>query len=186
LGNEPDSEEAAVTDELRDRIRQQFGPGIPEKVYRDVEVPIAGARRTAVDTRPAELTQPLTLRIPWSCLISDNDKHVVEKGTGRRFTTPEYKNAQARIRLLAGDALEGRPAASGPMAFVARVWMPDRRRHDVLNFGKCTIDSLTGLVFVDDSQLHDVRWIRAGVDVDQPRAELTISPLPPAVTGRSA
>jgi Holliday junction resolvase RusA-like endonuclease len=36
---------------------------------------------------------------------------------------------------------------------------------------------MAGTIFEDDSQLHDVRWIRAGVDVDAPRCELTITPL---------
>jgi hypothetical protein len=34
----------STPDELRGRIREQFGDGIPERSYRDGEVPIVGAR----------------------------------------------------------------------------------------------------------------------------------------------
>jgi Holliday junction resolvase RusA-like endonuclease len=57
--------------------------------------------------------------------------------------------------------------------------VPDNhpRRHDAVNFAKCTHDALEKLVYTTDHWLYDVRWIRAGVDVDHPRAELTITPL---------
>jgi hypothetical protein len=39
-------------------------------------------------------------------------------------------------------------------------------------------DALEGVVYTKDRWLDDVRWYRAGVDVDAPRAEITISPIP--------
>jgi Holliday junction resolvase RusA-like endonuclease len=78
--------------------------------------------------------------------------------------------------------MDGRPAAACPLRLEARVYVPDNRVHDVVNFSKCVHDALKGTVFTDDQWLHDVRWIRAGVDVDAPRCELTITPLCPAST----
>lgn len=122
---------------------------------------------------------PVRLRIPWSALISDNVKHLTDTKTGRRYCTTEYRDARKRVRALASDAMHGRPPAECPLALVGRIWLPNNRRHDVHNYGKCLADALTGVVFADDSWLYDTRWIRAGVDVDAPRCELTITPLTP-------
>jgi Holliday junction resolvase RusA-like endonuclease len=132
---------------------------------------------------PAECpTAPILLRIPWSALVSDNAKsRAALRGTTATIVlTPAYREAKQRIRALCQDVMAGRPPLTIPLALEARVWVPDRHRRDVVNFSKALHDALTGTVFLDDSQLHDVRWLRAGVDVDAPRAELTITPIPAA------
>jgi hypothetical protein len=121
---------------------------------------------------------PINLRIPWSALVSDNAKYGVLKG--KLIAQKPYREAKRAIGALARDVMQGRPPAAIPLQLVAKVYVPDRRVHDVVNFSKCVHDSLKGTVFVDDQWLHDIRWIRAGVDVDAPRCELTISPLTPS------
>lgn len=126
---------------------------------------------------------PLSLTIPWSCLISDNVKmRAAMRGTMEHpkatvVLTPEYRKARDRIGALARDRMGAAQPAAVPLALVARVYVPDNRVHDVVNFSKAVHDAMKGTVFVDDQWLHDARWIRAGVDVDAPRAEITITSL---------
>lgn len=128
---------------------------------------------------------PLSLTIPWSCLVSDNVKmRAAMRGTMEHpkatvVLTTEYRKARDRIGALARDRMGSAKPAAIPLALVARVYVPDNRVHDVVNFSKAVHDALKGTVFVDDQWLYDARWIRAGVDVDAPRAEICISPLTP-------
>lgn len=52
-------------------------------------------------------------------------------------------------------------------------------RNSCSDYAKLVHDALTGLAFVDDSQLDDVHWIRAGVDIDRPRLSLELTALAP-------
>ena len=160
--------------------RAAFG-GLPGAGF-VVETANSGATTTLVSVRfEGPLLLPVRLRIPWSALVSDNDKYTVNpRKRGSLILTPEYREAKRRIAALAVGAMQDRPAAQCPLALVARVWLPNRRKHDVCNFSKCVHDALAGIVYQDDMWLHDMRWIRAGVDVDAPRCELTITPLTPA------
>jgi Holliday junction resolvase RusA-like endonuclease len=126
---------------------------------------------------------PLSLTIPWSCLISDNVKlRAAIRGTMEHprptvVLTPEYRKARDRIGALARDRMGSAQPAAIPLKLEARVYVPDNRVHDVVNFSKAVHDAMKGSVFVDDQWLYDSRWIRAGVDVDAPRAEISIIPL---------
>lgn len=128
----------------------------------------------------APLLFPICLTLPWSALISEN-RRFASRGS-RIFMTAPYKAARAtakKIGLAAMTASDGKlfPPLARPLALVARVWFPDNRIHDAPNFAGATHNALKKIVFADDAWLHDVRWIRAGVDVDAPRAEIDIRPL---------
>jgi Holliday junction resolvase RusA-like endonuclease len=131
---------------------------------------------------------PLELTLPWSHLVSDNQRHgAIVRLVGPNHTptpllimTAAYREAKGKIMKLARAQLAGAEPVAIPLKLEARVWLPGGRgKHDVCNFAKAVHDALQEIVYVDDQYLHDVRWIRAGVDVDHPRAELTISPLTP-------
>lgn len=126
----------------------------------------------------APLVLPLLLTVPWSALVSDNDKYAPAlRGTKPVIIlTERYRKAKQRVQEVARDVVRGAPLAI-PLALHARVWVPDNRPgHDVCNFAKCCHDALEGIVYVRDEWLHDPRWTRAGVDVDRPRAEIRITP----------
>jgi Holliday junction resolvase RusA-like endonuclease len=131
---------------------------------------------TALVLPPQTITRSISLRIPWSALVSDNAKYGVVNG--KLIAQKPYRAAKKAIASLAQDAMAGRPPAECPLALHARVWMPDNRRHDLTNSCKIVHDALEGTIYTDDVWLHRVTWERAGVDVDAPRCELTISPLP--------
>jgi Holliday junction resolvase RusA-like endonuclease len=120
---------------------------------------------------------PITLRIPWSALVSDNALYVVREG--KRYRTAEYKAAQKAVASLARDTMRGRPLYDAPLAITFRFWVPNGQRRDVHNFIAGLADSLKGVVWTDDHWLHEGTWRLVGRDIDAPRAELTISPLSP-------
>lgn len=120
---------------------------------------------------------PITIRIPWSCLIRDNAR-VGPRGEGRIGTTKEYREAKRKIAERVKETVGEVELLAVPLALVGRVWLPTAQtRNDVHNFAKAVHDALQGVLIVNDSWLWDTRWIRAGVDVDSPRCELTITPL---------
>lgn len=165
--------------------------GVPRDKARQVAGLAAEPRERAAFLRVVgpELAFPIRFVLPWSALASDNDKYVAQirrKDGGVPFPfitlTEKYRAAKNSAKARAAEAMtvEGQrfPALASPLSLVARVWVPDNRPgHDVANFAKCAHDALEGVVYAKDEWLHDVRWIRAGVDVDRPRAELEIAPL---------
>jgi hypothetical protein len=125
---------------------------------------------------PEAITWPVRLRLPWSVLISDGDRHAVMNG--RLISKQHYREAKSRIRSMARLAVAGAAPAEIPLRLEAAVWLPDNRVHDVVNFAKIVHDGCSTVIYTDDRWLYDARWYRAGVDVDAPRCELTITPIP--------
>ena len=117
---------------------------------------------------------PVTLVLPWSCLISDN-RH--RGPVSSRADAAAYKLARTRAHAEAAEQWGPRAPFSGRIALVARIFLPNAQRRDVGNFAKCLKDALSGVAYADDVQVVDERWIRAAIDVDRPRAEVTIEEL---------
>ncbi len=134
-------------------------------------------------TLRSRITLPFRIVIPWSLLCSDNEKDVGSltmrggKPIPRKVMSARYKTAKNAVAdkatLIAGPSLP----LTIPLAMHVEVWLPPARRNDALNFAKCVNDALEGIVYANDNQLHDSRWIRRGVDIDSPRAEITITAL---------
>jgi Holliday junction resolvase RusA-like endonuclease len=179
-----------VSDDLRERIRAQYGDGIPERVFRtrgDIARPVelghfncAGEYKMPEQAKPA-IAWPVTLHLPWSTLVSDNEKFraMLRGDQAIMVIKRPYREASDRIHQLAMSKAAGAQPAAEPLQLVARVWFPDNNVRDMTNWSKLVFDALKGAVYEDDRWLHDVRWIRMGTDVDAPRAEITITPLLP-------
>lgn len=136
--------------------------------------------RPSVSDLPA-IQWPVRLTLPWSCLISDNCRYAagMHRQGGGLLLTRDYRRCRGQIREKARAALGEIALADYPVALVARVWVPDETRaHDVCNFAKAVHDALQGTLVANDRWLWDTRWIHAGADIDAPRAEITITPLP--------
>jgi hypothetical protein len=156
----------------------------PPATGADTFTPHDHATARPVPEAPA-IVWPLRFTLPWSHLVSDNCRFAAgtERRGGGLLLTTDYRRCRGLIRDKVRDLL-GHPAPSPvaiPLRLEARVWVPDEARaHDVCNFAKAVHDSLQGVVVTNDRWLWDTRWIHAGADVDAPRAELTITPLPAA------
>lgn len=128
----------------------------------------------------ADLRTELVLCLPWSHLLADNRKYAPALTKQRKATmilTADYRTAKRRAVNTLTVQMGGAPPFKGPVEVVARLWEPDRqRRRDLTNLAKLVQDAMNGIAYTDDSMIDDVRWIRAGVDVDRPRLDLTITP----------
>lgn len=129
------------------------------------EAPVVGVRR---------------VRLPWSVLVPDNRKHqpARDSAKGGIMLTPEYRQAKERAKAIVAQQLQDAPPLTGDVRLEARVYLPNlSRARDVANLSKLVHDVLSGLAYGDDRQIAKTTWERAGVDVDAPRCELTITSL---------
>lgn len=129
---------------------------------------------------------PLTITLPWSCLVSENKRFVpaLRGAKAVLVMTDEYRVAKAKTDSIARHVLLGHAlpvfAKGVAVAVESVVWAPrDYNLPDVTNFAKATHDALQEITYEKDAQVHDSRWRYAGVDIDRPRAELTITPMEP-------
>lgn len=67
------------------------------------------------------------------------------------------------------------PALTGDLEVDVRLFFGRRSKHDIDNFNKILFDALSGIVWVDDSQI--IRSItEKGYDKENPRIEITVKP----------
>jgi hypothetical protein len=167
----------------RRRAREEAASVAREPLLREVVHREVVDRLAPYTTAAAEgWVWPLRFTLPWSHLCSD-DKHytativtVGDRQVAKIVRRQEYRDALARVRKLVGPLQQAAPVAF-PLALVARVYVPDNRPgHDVPNFAKNCHDALEGIVYTLDQWLYSAHWRRVGVDIDRPRAEITITP----------
>jgi Holliday junction resolvase RusA-like endonuclease len=142
------------------------------------------AGRVGVEVARAAMSFPVTLTLVWSALCSDNYRFKASMVNGsngekqpRLVHDARYATARDRIEHAARKAVNGAGPVAVPLELHARVWTPGGRVHDVVNFAKVVHDSLEKIVYENDRWLHRVVWENVGVDIDAPRAEITITPL---------
>ena len=116
----------------------------------------------------------MVLIFPWTFVVGDNHRLMARQRGRGLVMAPRYRKAKRDLAQLAALQWGGQAALKGDLRLTASCWFPDRRRRDVANYAKATQDALTGICFVDDSQLADVRWIRAGIDKDNARIEIQL------------
>lgn len=131
-----------------------------------------------------EVRLPCRFTIPWSLLISDNDRQVAGMRAGKpiMLTRSSYTQAKNKIVEIATRATECGIPVKKPLEFVGKVYPPKATRVDPTNFAKLVQDALSCVVYSDDKWLWRVVWERHPADVDQPRAEITITALPGATS----
>lgn len=114
--------------------------------------------------------------LPFSALVPDNQRHgvVVIGGKPRILLTSKYRKAKEQVVLLLWAQQGKEPMLRGELGMLARMYVPDKRRRDVLNYSKLVNDSLAHVAYEDDSQLRDVRWVHGGIDREDPRLEIEL------------
>lgn len=137
----------------------------------------------AVERVAPVLTFPVRIVLPWSALCSDNERECPSLTKRHGETVPimvktsRFKSAREAVRTIARLAMAGAKPATQPLALVGKLYTPTQRRVDATNFAKGVQDALSKIVYVDDAQLQDVRWVKVAMDIDHPRAEIEIRPL---------
>lgn len=130
------------------------------------------AMRLAPSPRVWSTPSPIRLALPWAVVCPDNRKYV----GGRMALTDRYRRSKVAIAGLAREAWPHGPR-DGRLAITAVVHAPDRKRRDLANLAKGLHDALEGVLYHDDAQLDDVRYVRGAIDRARPRVELTVSTL---------
>lgn len=118
-------------------------------------------------------TAPLVL--PWPCLAHDNHRLCVIHGQ-MRLSNP-YRKAKEQIARRA-ELWWRRSILAGDVHLLARFWFPDLRKRDAGNYRKALLDALSGVVYGDDQQVIDERYVRVDIDRANPRCEVWISDAP--------
>lgn len=160
-------------------LREASQAGISVIKLRERNAARSGSPTTVEANIPHPNHWPVKIVLPWSTLVSDNDRLGVMNG--QKIKTKVAREAMKRIRSIAESAVpEGFRAAAYPVALEAKVYFPRNSAvGDAPNFAKHVHDSLEGIVYQNDRWLYDARWRRAGSDIDHPRAEITITLLAP-------
>lgn len=65
---------------------------------------------------------------------------------------------------------------TGPLDINIKLHFKTRRKHDIDNYGKILLDSLTGIVWEDDVQIQTMR-VSKWIDQENPRIEIEIEKL---------
>lgn len=157
----------------------------------DVRAMLAGARGPSTSGAFRHVSEPtpkFIVELPWDLLVSDNVKYqpstrrVGARIVSRQVLTPAYRQARRRAQAEVTAAL--RSAGLEPpifprgvrLAFRAVVFEPDRSRdRDIVNFAKLVQDALSKLVYWDDSQIDDARWIRSALpEPIRPHLEIAV------------
>lgn len=120
---------------------------------------------------------PITLVIPFGILTSDNGRDKFMLARGKLILTGKYRDRKAAVKLTAGAQYRG-ALVECPVHIATVLYEPDRRRRDIANYNKFVNDALSGVVYVDDSQIDRVTNVRGPVDRANPRIEITITQLP--------
>lgn len=134
---------------------------------------------TPIDTKSirrslSEDPMTVTLTLPWPLLISDNRRHGLIRG--RIVLSADYRTAKVTGGWLAQGAMKGADPLKGRLAMLCTLYEPNTsRKRDLLNLSKIVQDIMNDVVYQDDSQLDDVRWVRGAVDADNPRLEITVT-----------
>lgn len=123
----------------------------------------------------------VTIVVPFKHLVPDNAKHMAiamrtkgGKVSPRMVLTPRYRAAKEAIQAVARRAMQDTNLATEDVALHAKLYVPDKRRRDASNLCKICHDCLTGIVLDDDSQIKVATWENAGLDRENPRAEITV------------
>ncbi|WP_288076990.1 RusA family crossover junction endodeoxyribonuclease [Pseudomonas sp.] len=102
------------------------------------------------------MTDTIKLELPWPPSVNRYYRTVL----GRMLISKEGREYRKAIEQLVSVPV----MFTGRVAVTVECHAPDRRRRDLDNLGKCLFDSLTHAgVWEDDSQIDDMRIVRAGV-----------------------
>jgi|SRR5690625_2880265 len=122
----------------------------------------------------------VSLKLPWEVLASVNQR--VNRVGDRLRLTHTYRSRLAAAEILVLSQVRGYrprfPRFTGPVSLHLSFFEPDKRRRDPNNLVKLIEDSMSGVVYADDSQIHRMSWERSGIDRKEPRVEIRVEALP--------
>jgi Holliday junction resolvase RusA-like endonuclease len=104
--------------------------------------------------------------------LPPSTNHIYGRSRGGVFMNERSRRAKEAIGWEARSQYRGKPL-TGPLKVSVALYWPDRRKHDVDNI-KVLLDALTGIAWLDDGQIEDLRITKA-YDKEKPRVEIAVS-----------
>ena len=111
----------------------------------------------------------ITLVLPYPPTVN----HMYRRARGHLALTPEALAFRHAVRMIA--MVQGVVPITGPVAVFLDVYRP-RRRGDLDNILKATLDALNGIAYRDDEQVQQITAVRYD-DKRAPRIEVSVLPL---------
>ena len=111
----------------------------------------------------------ITLVLPYPPTVN----HMYRRARGHLALTPEALAFRHAVRMIA--MVQGVTPLVGPVAVFLDVYRP-RRRGDLDNLIKATLDALQSLAYHDDQQVEQITAVRYD-DKRAPRIEVSVVPL---------
>ena len=108
----------------------------------------------------------ITLVLPYPPTVN----HMYRRARGHLALTPEALAFRHAVRMIA--MVQGVTPILGPVAVFLDVYRP-RRRGDLDNLLKATLDSLNGVAYRDDQQVEQITAVRYD-DKRAPRIEVSV------------
>lgn len=111
----------------------------------------------------------VTITTPY---VSTNALYTINRYNGKRVLTKKARVHKEAIAWEAKEQIGSRKPMAGVLVVEVHWYMPDQRRRDLDNI-KMVLDALTGVLWVDDSNIWQLRMFKY-VDKENPRFEITI------------
>ena len=108
----------------------------------------------------------ITLILPYPPTVN----HMYRRARGHLALTPEALAFRHAVRMIA--MVQGVTPITGPVAVFLDVYRP-RRRGDLDNLLKATLDALNGVAYRDDDQVEQITAVRYD-DKRAPRIEVSV------------
>ena len=108
----------------------------------------------------------ITLVLPYPPTVN----HMYRRARGHLALTPEALAFRHAVRMIA--MVQGVTPICGPVAVFLDVYRP-RRRGDLDNILKATLDALNGIAYRDDQQVEQITAVRYD-DKRAPRIEVSV------------
>ena len=108
----------------------------------------------------------ITLILPYPPTVN----HMYRRARGHLALTPEALAFRHAVRMIA--MVQGVTPITGPVAVFLDVYRP-RRRGDLDNILKATLDALNNVAYADDDQVQQIHAVRYD-DKRAPRIEVSV------------
>lgn len=102
-------------------------------------------------------------------------KHSCNRGYLHSYMTPQGKDIKESYQWQAKTQWKEKPTKE-PIQVLIRLYFGTKRKQDIDNFNKILLDSLSGIVWEDDSQIEEM-VVAKFYDKKAPRIEVEVNRL---------
>lgn len=112
----------------------------------------------------------VTIKTPY---VSTNALYTINRHNGRRILTKKAREHKEAIAWEAKQQIPGRKPMGGVLVVEVHWHMPDKRKRDLDNI-KMVLDALSGVLWVDDSNIWQLRMYKY-ISKENPRMDIVVS-----------